>query len=94
MKEKKRSCTDIVLMDFGLATEHNEKNGAAPFSEGVGTTCCVAPEAFEWSHNSSCNIWAIGVIMHVRFMGKPPFVGMNDAQMCKLIQSLDVQMWN
>jgi calcium-dependent protein kinase len=60
----------IKLADFGLA----QKVGASIAAEEVGTPFFIAPEVLEGSSvGLSCDMWSLGVCIHVVLCGMPPF---------------------
>lgn len=58
------------MADFGLA----QKVGASMATEEVGTPFFIAPEVLEGSTvGLSCDMWSLGVCIHVILCGMPPF---------------------
>ena len=69
----------IKLIDFGLATTHDEQYDA-PLSSVVGTPFYMAPEVLKKSYTKACDVWSIGVIAYVLLCGRPPFEGEADEE--------------
>ena len=65
----------IKLIDFGTAKIFKEGN----LQKGVvGSAYYMAPEVLKGNYNEECDIWSIGVIMHIMLTGSPPFDGKDD----------------
>jgi Serine/threonine protein kinase len=67
-------------VDFGLAIKFNKDTG---MSTVVGTPYYVAPEIINGHYGPECDIWSLGVILHVLLVGYPPFRGENKAEIFK-----------
>lgn len=73
-------CTKVVLCDFGTAKllkDLNERTNTI-----VGTIEYAPPEMLMSSTNSGysykCDMWSLGVIVHIMLSGVSPFYSMND----------------
>ena len=51
----------------------------------VGTPYYVAPEIINGHYGPECDIWSLGVILHVLLVGYPPFRGENKAEIFKKV---------
>jgi calcium-dependent protein kinase len=64
----------IKIIDFGLARKHYEEL-EPPMSTIVGTPYYIAPDVLQKSYDKSCDLWSVGVIAYILFVGYPPFNG-------------------
>jgi calcium-dependent protein kinase len=73
----------LKLIDFGAS---------CPYSPGeflthqIGTSYYMAPEMISNKYSEKCDLWSIGVILHIMLIGSPPFEGKNDSEILKKIQ--------
>ena len=44
----------------------------------VGTSYYVAPEVIAKNYDQRCDIWSLGVLLHVIVTASPPFAGEDD----------------
>ncbi|GFR51203.1 hypothetical protein Agub_g13550, partial [Astrephomene gubernaculifera] len=72
------------LADFGLSCFFRE---GQQFSEAVGSAYYMAPEVIERQYGKSCDVWSLGVILHILLCGCPPFSGASDADIIKAVKS-------
>lgn len=64
----------MKLIDLGLS--HKFDAGEERVMEDlVGTAFYVAPEILEGKYGMECDLWSLGVIMHILLVGYPPFDG-------------------
>ncbi|KAH0476232.1 MAG: hypothetical protein KVP17_003904 [Porospora cf. gigantea B] len=86
----------LKLIDFGLATRFDPKS---KLTKKVGTMCFVAPQVLEGSYTEKCDIWSVGVIMHIMLSGVLPFDGPSDSIVehqvlrCKSAPTLTGDAW-
>jgi len=52
----------------------------------VGTSYYVAPEVITKSYDERCDIWSLGVLLHVILTATPPFSGEDDAEILDSIK--------
>lgn len=84
--ESRKAGAQMKLIDFGLSKKY-EKAGR-PENKVVGTAYYVAPEVLKkQDYRSSCDMWAMGVILYMMLSGSPPFNGGTDAEICRKIKS-------
>lgn len=62
------SAQEVKLTDFGLSTY-----SSAPLSDVVGTPYYLAPEVLQQSYGAECDVWSLGIILHIMLFGGPPF---------------------
>jgi calcium-dependent protein kinase len=69
------------------------ENGVIP-RETVGTSYYIAPEVIQSDYDEKCDMWSIGVILHILLSGRPPFDGKNDREIIRNILSFnfDIQI--
>ncbi len=88
---------EVKLIDFGLAKKRTG-NCAEPYQTMVGTPYYVAPEVIEGSYTFACDIWSLGVIMHVMLSGFMPFTGGSTEDIFRSIKkchlSFEHSVWN
>lgn len=61
---------NIKVIDFGLSrTFSSDKK----LCQRLGTPYYIAPEVLKKKYDEKCDIWSIGVILHVLLCGAPPF---------------------
>mmetsp|Transcript_84007 Transcript_84007/g.125922 ORF Transcript_84007/g.125922 Transcript_84007/m.125922 type:complete len:360 (-) Transcript_84007:97-1176(-) len=70
---------NVQLIDFGLATTHDEEYDA-PLNRVVGTPFYMAPEVLKKSYTKACDIWSMGVMAYILLVGRPPFEGQDDEE--------------
>ena len=67
-------------------------------TETFGTPFYLAPEVFKGLYNRKCDIWAVGVMLHVMLIGILPFEHKDTAKLMEMIVnatqiSLDHKKW-
>ena len=78
-----RKDTDTVtLIDFGMSYQWNENMRYELIKTGnnklVGTSYYVAPEVIAKNYDEKCDVWSLGVLLHVIVSASPPFPGDDD----------------
>ena len=63
----------VKLIDFGLA-KLSEKQ-LCTYQSIVGTPSFVAPEVIDGNYTLACDIWSLGIVLHVMLSGYLPFRG-------------------
>lgn len=53
----------------------------------VGTSYYVAPEVIAKNYDERCDIWSLGVLLHVIVSASPPFGGEDDAEIINKVRS-------
>lgn len=66
---------DIKVIDFGLSRYFQKDK---KMCQRLGTPFYVAPEVLKKKYDEKCDIWSIGIILHILLGGAPPFQGRND----------------
>ncbi len=79
---EKENHWDIKVIDFGLSRVFNKDK---KMNQRLGTPYYVAPEVLKKKYDEKCDIWSIGIILHILLCGSPPFVGRNDDQIFEQI---------
>jgi len=73
---------NIKVIDFGLSRFYNPNK---KMCQRLGTPYYIAPEVLKKKYDEKCDIWSIGVILHVLLCGAPPFQGRTDEQIFEAI---------
>ena len=75
---------EIMLIDFGLSFpwKNNMKQDLenAGMNKVVGTWYYVSPEILQKDYDERCDIWALGVLLHVITTATAPFPGDSDQE--------------
>jgi calcium-dependent protein kinase len=72
---EKENHWDIKVIDFGLSRIFKKDK---KMNQRLGTPYYVAPEVLKKKYDEKCDIWSIGIILHIFLCGSPPFIGRND----------------
>lgn len=73
---------EVKVIDFGLSRVFSKDKRMC---KCVGTPFYVAPEVLQKKYDAKCDVWSIGIILHVLLCGSPPFQGRNDEQIFEQI---------
>ena len=86
---------EIKLIDFGLAKKADRY--AKTYQTMVGTPYYIAPEVIDGDYTFSCDIWSVGVVLHIMLSGYMPFSGATDEEVFRNIKrghiSFDNPVW-
>ena len=88
--------SEIKLIDFGLAkkSDHYLKT----YQTMVGTPYYIAPEVIDGNYTLSCDVWSLGVVLHIMLSGNMPFSGATDEEVFRNIKkgqiSFDNPVWD
>lgn len=95
---------DVILADFGLATQIDPENGSTTLKEFVGTTSYIAPEIVRCKgvgtmsdkeiqglekYGCPVDIWALGVLTYFMALGYTPFDCDTDEETLECIKKID-----
>jgi calcium-dependent protein kinase len=83
--------TLLKIIDFG-ASVLKKDDGKISFR--FGTPYYIAPEVLQESYNEKCDVWSIGVILHLLLLGQVPFDGEDDDVICQKIVSEEINFDN
>eukprot|EP00826_Nyctotherus_ovalis_P051376 TRINITY_DN6415_c0_g2_i9.p1 TRINITY_DN6415_c0_g2~~TRINITY_DN6415_c0_g2_i9.p1 ORF type:complete len:337 (-),score=101.95 TRINITY_DN6415_c0_g2_i9:6-1016(-) len=73
----------LKIIDFGLSM----KAGGVTREEIVGTPCYIAPEVIVSERfTKACDIWSLGIVMHVLLSGSVPIGGNTVEEICRKIK--------
>lgn len=73
----------LKVIDFGLSM----KAGTGTREEIVGTPCYIAPEVIVSEHfTRACDIWSLGIVMHVLLSGSVPVGGSTVEEVCRKVE--------
>jgi len=87
-----RARPELRLIDFGLAHPIRQPASVGDSQLVVMDKVCgsdffIAPEVFGKSYyGGNCDIWSVGVIMHIMLFGVPPFTGHNPVEIRRSIK--------
>ena len=77
----------IKIIDFGLATTHNQEAGDAPMTAFAGSPFTVAPEVIKRRYGRECDLWSVGVVTYFLLTNLMPFNAESNEEIFKKIQS-------
>jgi calcium-dependent protein kinase len=81
----------ITLIDFGMAFLWHDDMRKELVKTGnnklVGTSYYVAPEVIARDYDQRCDIWSLGVLLHVIVTASPPFPGDDDNEILQNIKN-------
>ena len=83
--------TLLKIIDFG-ASVLKKDDGKISFR--FGTPYYIAPEVLQESYNEKCDVWSIGVILHLLLLGQVPFDGEDDNVICQKIVTEEINFDN
>ena len=69
--------SSLKLVEFG-SCKYLEKG--LTILERIGSPLYMAPEVIFDNYNEKCDIWSLGVILHVMLTGTPPFEGNSEEE--------------
>jgi len=80
----------LKLIDFGVACSCGPDD---VLKTQLGSPYYVSPQVLEGRYDKQCDVWSIGVIMHILLIGRAPFKGRSSMDTFKLIRrgSVDFQ---
>ena len=80
-----------MLIDFGLSFpwKNNMKQDleSACMNKIVGTSYYVSPEILHKDYDERCDIWALGVLLHVITTATAPFPGDSDQEILEKVKN-------
>lgn len=62
-------------------------NPAFYMTEPFGTPYYMAPEVIKGCYNHRCDIWSIGIILHILLIGVPPFTHPDNSKLLDIIRN-------
>jgi calcium-dependent protein kinase len=88
----------IMLIDFGLSFQWKENMKEELEASGnnkiVGTSYYVSPEILAKNYDEQCDVWALGVLLHVITTATAPFPGETDQDILQKIKNNPYQESN
>ena len=95
--ESTASGSELKIVDFGLASKF--ANHVKSMRSLVGSPYYVAPEVLLGTkYGVACDLWSLGVVLHIMLVGYPPFNGENTKDIFINIERqklvLDPESWN
>ena len=87
--------TDVIqCIDFGLAKFFSEGEGETQpkikkMITSCGTTFYMAPEVIMGNYNQLCDVWSLGVILHLMILGEPIFYDTDEDKVYEQILSFE-----
>jgi len=72
----------VKIVDFGTSQKfrHNQL-----MVQPYGTPYYMSPEVIKGCYSELCDIWSIGIIMHILLVGYPPFQEQDDRKLLAMI---------
>jgi calcium-dependent protein kinase len=77
--------SQLKLIDFGLAKYCQTRS--QQMHTKAGSCYYVAPEILSGTYDMRCDVWALGVILHIFLAGCPPFNGESDFKIFRAIRN-------
>lgn len=86
----------LKIIDFGTSVEFAKNKEKLRTTHG--TSYYIAPEVLEKEYNEKCDVWSIAVIMYILLSGNPPFDGVDDKAITKVVRTgvykMDGEIWD
>jgi len=77
----------IKLADFGLSYTRGGSGSDYMMTQAVGTPIYMAPEVItNYGYSQQCDIWSIGIVLHMLLSGKAPFLANTEEELYELIK--------
>jgi len=77
----------IKLADFGLSYTRGSTGSDYMMTQAVGTPIYMAPEVItNYGYSQQCDIWSIGIVLHLLLSGKVPFFANTEEELHELIK--------
>jgi len=71
----------VKIADFGFAVMSKKGNGRRRMRTAIGTQGYSAPEVFFGKeYTEKCDVWSMGVIVHILLCGLPPFIEIDEEE--------------
>jgi calcium-dependent protein kinase len=93
--ENREEGAPLKLIDFGFSKSFSKSMSDIEKPTGdvvqymktfAGTCFYMAPEVIKGSYNHLCDLWSVGIMIHVLLSGFPPFFSDDKDEIMKLIQ--------
>ena len=55
-------------------------------TEAFGSPYFIAPEVIKGCYNNKCDVWSVGVILHIMLVNHPPFDNKDHNKLIKMIK--------
>lgn len=78
---------DVKLIDFGFSCNYIPGQKLKGI---VGTPFYMAPEVFTDEYGPECDVWSLGVLMHILLLGVPPFDSKSKTEVIQRIKTCKV----
>ncbi len=86
---------EVKLIDFGLAKKSDKY--LKTYQTMVGTPFYIAPEVIDGNYTSACDVWSLGVVLHMMLSGYMPFCGATTEDIFRSIKAgkldFDGKVW-
>eukprot|EP00929_Paragymnodinium_shiwhaense_P025959 TRINITY_DN15556_c0_g2_i1.p1 TRINITY_DN15556_c0_g2~~TRINITY_DN15556_c0_g2_i1.p1 ORF type:complete len:515 (-),score=118.51 TRINITY_DN15556_c0_g2_i1:350-1894(-) len=88
-RDVRLTANTLKVIDFGIARrfKRNAEGVTIPMVTKAGSSYYVSPQVINGSYTEKCDIWAIGVILHILLTGAPPFNGNSDMEILNMVAS-------
>jgi calcium-dependent protein kinase len=58
----------------------------------VGTSYYMSPEILRYDYDERCDIWSLGVILHILLTAAPPFGGESDKEVLNAVKKMEYNL--
>ncbi|TRY84200.1 hypothetical protein DNTS_025715 [Danionella cerebrum] len=98
-RDNDNDMVNIKVTDFGLSVQRGGVGSENMLQATCGTPIYMAPEVVNGhQYSQQCDLWSIGVIMHMLLCGEPPFMSSSKERLSEMIKKGELTfsepVWN